>query len=242
MTSFFPDLNVWFALSVEGHLHGGAAWQWLNAVPRGRKLIFCRQTHLGLIRLLTNSAAMGKRVTAENLAWAAEADWVCEAIVEQLDLKRSLFAQLDAFLPERTHVTTNTSGIQIELLGEGLSDSLNRRLMGAHFFNPPRYLKLLELIPTGKTGADELTAMSRFLERRCCPAEPCRRQRYARLHRQPVRHVGAVPRHPLRRKAAASGRNRRYHHRNFPGPTSQWYVPAGRHHRSRCDEAHRRSP
>jgi toxin-antitoxin system PIN domain toxin len=62
MTSFFPDLNVWFALSVEGHMHGGAAWQWLNALPNGRKLIFCRQTHLGLVRLLTNSAAMGRRV------------------------------------------------------------------------------------------------------------------------------------------------------------------------------------
>jgi toxin-antitoxin system PIN domain toxin len=61
MTSFFPDLNIWFALSVEGHIHGGVAWQWLDAVPNGKKLIFCRHTHLGLIRLLTNTAAMGKR-------------------------------------------------------------------------------------------------------------------------------------------------------------------------------------
>ncbi len=61
MTSFFPDLNVWFALSVEGHLRGGSAWQWLNTLPSARKLIFCRHTHLGLMRLLTNTAAMGKR-------------------------------------------------------------------------------------------------------------------------------------------------------------------------------------
>jgi toxin-antitoxin system PIN domain toxin len=63
MTSFLLDLNVWFALSVEGHLHGGTAWQWLNSLPSGRKLILCRHTHLGLIRLLTNHAAMGRRAT-----------------------------------------------------------------------------------------------------------------------------------------------------------------------------------
>jgi toxin-antitoxin system PIN domain toxin len=62
MPSFFPDLNVWFALSVEGRLHGGSAWQWLNTLPSARKLIFCRHTHLGLLRLLTSTAAMGKRV------------------------------------------------------------------------------------------------------------------------------------------------------------------------------------
>jgi toxin-antitoxin system PIN domain toxin len=78
MTSFFPDLNVWFALSVEGHVHGRIAWQWMESLPSKHKLVFCRHTHLGLVRLLTNSAAMAKRVmnVADALevyeAWAAD--------------------------------------------------------------------------------------------------------------------------------------------------------------------------
>lgn len=100
----------------------------------------------------------------DNLLWATEADWVCEAIIEKMDAKRALFEQLDAALPESTAITTNTSGLQISLLAEGRSESFRRRFMGTHFFNPPRYLKLLELIPTGDTSAEALDAMTRFLE------------------------------------------------------------------------------
>jgi toxin-antitoxin system PIN domain toxin len=82
MTSFFPDLNVWFALSVEGHLHGGEAWQWLNALPSERKIVFCRQTHLGLIRLLTNTAAMGKRVMTVGEALEVYDAWLADPRVE----------------------------------------------------------------------------------------------------------------------------------------------------------------
>ena len=90
MISFFPDLNVWFALSVEGHLHGGAAWQWLNTLPNGRKLIFCRQTHLGLIRLLTNSAAMGKRVMTIADALEVYDAWLEDPRVEFFQEPRDL--------------------------------------------------------------------------------------------------------------------------------------------------------
>ena len=82
MTSFFPDLNVWFALSVEGHLHGGEAWQWLNTLPSERKIIFCRQTQLGLIRLLTNAAAMGKRVMTVGEAQEVYDAWLADPRVE----------------------------------------------------------------------------------------------------------------------------------------------------------------
>src|SRR5471030_1507532 len=80
---------------------------------------------------------------AENIDWVGDADWVCEAIVERLDSKRSLFSRIETLVRPDAFISTNTSGIQISLLSEGLSDSLRRRLIGTHFFNPPRYLKLL---------------------------------------------------------------------------------------------------
>jgi len=100
----------------------------------------------------------------KNIAWAAEADWVCEAIIEKMDAKRALFEKLDGLLPETTAVTTNTSGLQIALLSEGRSESFRKRFLGTHFFNPPRYLKLLELIPTPETAPEAVEAMTSFLE------------------------------------------------------------------------------
>lgn len=105
----------------------------------------------------------------------AGVDWVCEAIIEKLDAKKALFEKLDSgLLDDRVAITTNTSGLEIRLLAEGRSKSFRRRFMGTHFFNPPRYLKLLELIPTEDTTQDALSAMTRFLEekaaRRVVPA------------------------------------------------------------------------
>lgn len=112
---------------------------------------------------------------ADNLAWAAEADWVCEAIVEKADLKRDLFEKLDAMIPESSMISTNTSGLEICLLAEGRSNSFRRRFVGTHFFNPPRYLKLLELIPTDGSDPAAVAAISEFLEekvaRRVVPAK-----------------------------------------------------------------------
>ncbi|MCH7903930.1 MAG: enoyl-CoA hydratase/isomerase family protein [Armatimonadetes bacterium] len=102
----------------------------------------------------------------DNLEWAKEADWVCEAIIEKMDAKRSLFEQLDDILPPETMLTTNTSGLQIELLSAGRSAAFRSKFMGTHFFNPPRYLKLVELIPTPETDPEAVEAMSRFLEDR----------------------------------------------------------------------------
>lgn len=101
---------------------------------------------------------------ADNLDWVSEADWVCEAIVEKLEAKQDLFAALERHLPPEAMITTNTSGLQISLLAEGRSDSFRRRFMGTHFFNPPRYLKLLELIPTQATDKDAAVMMTKFLE------------------------------------------------------------------------------
>lgn len=101
---------------------------------------------------------------AENLDWIRDADWVCEAIIEKLDAKKALFEQIEPLLPEEALISTNTSGLQIELLAEGRSESFRRRFMGTHFFNPPRYLKLLELIPTSQTSPEAIEKLTRFLE------------------------------------------------------------------------------
>jgi 3-hydroxyacyl-CoA dehydrogenase len=102
----------------------------------------------------------------ENLDWVRGADWVCEAIVEKLDAKRALFRDLEGFLRPDAMVSTNTSGLQISLLADERLESFRKRFMGTHFFNPPRYLKLLELIPTADTDPDAIASMRRFLEER----------------------------------------------------------------------------
>lgn len=101
---------------------------------------------------------------AEDLDWVREADWVCEAVVEKLDVKRALFAEIEPLLRADAMISTNTSGLQISLLSEGRSDDFRRRFHGTHFFNPPRYLKLLELIPTDATDPMVIDRMTRFLE------------------------------------------------------------------------------
>lgn len=93
-----------------------------------------------------------------------ESDWVCEAIVEKLDEKRRLFAALEEHLRPDAMISTNTSGLQISLLAEGRSESFRRRFLGTHFFNPPRYLKLLELIPTPETDPEVAARVTDFLE------------------------------------------------------------------------------
>ncbi|WP_214849496.1 3-hydroxyacyl-CoA dehydrogenase/enoyl-CoA hydratase family protein [Exiguobacterium sp. s138] len=95
-----------------------------------------------------------------------EADWVIEVIVERLDVKQQLFATIEPFLREDAIVSSNTSGISIEAMREGRSDSFNARFLGTHFFNPPRYLKLLELIPTRDTNPEVVQFMKQFAEER----------------------------------------------------------------------------
>lgn len=99
-----------------------------------------------------------------HLPLVRDADWVCEAIVEKLDAKRDLFAKIEPLLRSDAFVSTNTSGLEISLLADGRSESFRKRFLGTHFFNPPRYLKLLELIPTPDTDPAIVAAMTVFLE------------------------------------------------------------------------------
>jgi 3-hydroxyacyl-CoA dehydrogenase len=93
------------------------------------------------------------------------ADWVIEAIVERLEPKRELFARVEKAVRPDAVVSSNTSGIPLARIAEGRSESFRRRFLGTHFFNPPRYLKLVELIPTADTDPEVLERMRGFVER-----------------------------------------------------------------------------
>lgn len=95
-----------------------------------------------------------------------DADWVIEAIVENLKIKQGLMERIDQVRDERTIVSTNTSGIPVSLIAEGRSDDFRQHFLGTHFFNPPRYLKLVELIATNETDQEVVSFMSHFLEYR----------------------------------------------------------------------------
>ncbi|GAB3315479.1 3-hydroxyacyl-CoA dehydrogenase/enoyl-CoA hydratase family protein [Hymenobacter humi] len=87
----------------------------------------------------------------DNLKDIAGCDWTIEVVVERLDIKKSLFERVEQFRKPGTLITSNTSGIPINLMTEGRSDDFKKHFCGTHFFNPPRYLKLLEIIPTPDT-------------------------------------------------------------------------------------------
>ncbi|MBD0332768.1 MAG: 3-hydroxyacyl-CoA dehydrogenase family protein, partial [Chitinophagaceae bacterium] len=93
-----------------------------------------------------------KRITTGNfdddLKDIATYDWTIEVVVERLDIKRSLYEKVEQFRKPGTLITSNTSGIPIHLLSEGRTDDFKKHFCGTHFFNPPRYLRLLEIIPT----------------------------------------------------------------------------------------------
>lgn len=103
---------------------------------------------------------------SDDIEWVRDADWICEAIVEKLEEKKSLFRSIQHLIRPEAMVTTNTSGLEIALLAEDCSEEFQRKFMGTHFFNPPRYLKLLELIPTEKTDPEVVMGMAKFLEDR----------------------------------------------------------------------------
>jgi 3-hydroxyacyl-CoA dehydrogenase len=94
------------------------------------------------------------------------ADWIIEAIVENLKVKRDLMERIDQIRRPSTIVSTNTSGIPVTSIAEGLSDGFKQHFLGTHFFNPPRYLKLLEVIPTKYTLPDVIDSISKFGEYR----------------------------------------------------------------------------
>lgn len=89
----------------------------------------------------------------DDLKRIAECDWIIEVVIERLDIKQQLYAEVERFRKAGTLITSNTSGIPIHLLAEGRSEDFCKNFCGTHFFNPPRYLPLLEIIPTPQTDA-----------------------------------------------------------------------------------------
>ena len=83
-----------------------------------------------------------------------EADWIIEVVVERLDIKKQIFEKVDQYRTPGTLVTSNTSGIPIHLMLDGRSDDFKKHFCGTHFFNPPRYLRLFEIIPTAETSQE----------------------------------------------------------------------------------------
>ncbi len=102
----------------------------------------------------------------DNLAWCSEADWIIEAVAENLEIKRNLLARVEQFRKPGTIITTNTSGLPIRLIAEGRSEDFQQHWAGTHFFNPPRYMKLVELIPGPKTRSEVLDTLDEFCDRR----------------------------------------------------------------------------
>ena len=90
----------------------------------------------------------------DNMKEIADYDWVIEVVVERLDIKQSVFTEVEKYRKPGTLITSNTSGIPIHMMTEGRSDDFKKHFCGTHFFNPPRYLRLLEIIPTPHTDLE----------------------------------------------------------------------------------------
>ncbi len=102
----------------------------------------------------------------DDLGRCAEADWIIEVVAENLEIKRKLLTRVAQFRKPGAIVTTNTSGLPVHLIAEGMSEEFQQHWAGTHFFNPPRYLKLVEVIPGPKTSKEVVESLSEFCYRR----------------------------------------------------------------------------
>ena len=109
-----------------------------------------------------------KRITTgnfdDNMKDIATCDWIIEVVVERLDIKKQVFEKVELYRKPGTLITSNTSGIPIHLMNEGRSEDFQKHFCGTHFFNPPRYLKLLEIIPTTNTSSEVIDFLMHYGE------------------------------------------------------------------------------
>ncbi len=103
--------------------------------------------------------------TEDDMAKIADADWIIEVVVERLDIKQKVFEQVEKYRKPGTLITSNTSGIPIHFMSEGRSEDFQQHFCGTHFFNPPRYLKLFEIIPGPKTSTEVLDFLNNYGEK-----------------------------------------------------------------------------
>ncbi len=113
--------------------------------------------------------SFAQRITTGNLeddiAKVGQVDWIIEVVVERLDIKKSVFENLEKYRSAGTLITSNTSGIPIQFMSEGRSEDFQKHFCGTHFFNPARYLKLFEIIPGPKTSPEVLEFLNGYGER-----------------------------------------------------------------------------
>src|SRR5438874_501173 len=100
----------------------------------------------------------------DDLKLIADADWIIEAVAENLEIKRALLKKVETVRKPGSIVTTNTSGLPVRSIAEGFSEDFRRHWFGTHFFNPPRYMRLLEIIPAPETDPAAITAISHFCD------------------------------------------------------------------------------
>jgi 3-hydroxyacyl-CoA dehydrogenase len=116
------------------------------------------------------TSALAEKISIGNfeddLPRVAEADWIIEVVAENLEIKRKLLSRVAQFRKPGTIVTTNTSGLPVHLIAEGMPEEFQQHWAGTHFFNPPRYLKLVEVIPGPKTLSEVLATLTEFCDRR----------------------------------------------------------------------------
>jgi 3-hydroxyacyl-CoA dehydrogenase len=102
----------------------------------------------------------------DDLELLRDCDWIIEAVAENLEIKRALLKKVNAFRRADAIITTNTSGLPVWQIAEGMDASFKKHWFGTHFFNPPRYMRLLELIPTPDADPEALAAVEQFVDRR----------------------------------------------------------------------------
>ena len=102
----------------------------------------------------------------DHLSWLSDADWIIEGVIENLAIKKELLRKVEPFIKPDAIVSTNTSGLSIEKISEDLSRDVKTRFLGTHFFNPPRHMKLMEIIPGAHTDRGIVDFMAEFCERR----------------------------------------------------------------------------
>ena len=139
----------------DGAARNRIAAQGLEAARKGKPAAFFEP---GLASLVT----VGN--FEDHLKRVAECDWVIEAVVENLEIKRALLRKVEAARRPGTLVTTNTSGLPVGKIAEGFSEDFRRHWLGTHFFNPPRYMRLLEIIPTPDSDAAAVADLAEFCD------------------------------------------------------------------------------
>src|SRR6476646_8649165 len=137
----------------EGSASNQSASAGLDAARKSKPAAFFEP---GLARLVT----VGN--FEDDLKRLSEVDWIIEAVVENLEIKRALLKKVEAVRRPGTIVTTNTSGLPVAKIAEGFSDDFRKWWLGTHFFNPPRYMRLLEIIPTPETDGAAIEAVAHF--------------------------------------------------------------------------------